>query len=112
MSEMINYGGMAATRGEAYQWSFDCAKSKGADDRSAARCADWSAMCSHAVTLTPEQTATLPRFDPKTGNPVGWPQCLAAQAGKKPPPGTRIVIRPVDSPGLKEQAQCESTRLP
>ena len=75
MAEMINYGGMAATRGEAYQWSFDCAKSKGADDRSAARCADQSALCSHAVTLTPEQAARLSRFDPKTGNPVGCQPC-------------------------------------
>jgi hypothetical protein len=71
MSEMIQYGGMAATRAEAYQWSFDCAISKGADRSTADRCAQQSAFGLRTVTLTSQEVSALPRFDPKTGNPVG-----------------------------------------
>jgi hypothetical protein len=73
MAEMIQYGGMAATRGEAYRWGFDCAISQGASKASADRCGQQSAFGLKAVTLTPEQAAALPRFDPKTGDPVGEP---------------------------------------
>ena len=60
MAERIIYGGTVATRAEVYQHAQDCAVSKGADKRGAARCGDWAAFAGRARTATAADAAALP----------------------------------------------------
>lgn len=57
MNEIINYGGIAARRGDAYLHALACAKAKGADKRSAPRCADYATMMKQAISS--EEAACL-----------------------------------------------------
>ena len=64
MDEIIDYGGVATPRGTAWLHARDCALSKGADERSAAKCADWAALSGKCKALTPEEAAGLIQYRP------------------------------------------------
>ena len=72
MAEMINYGGMAATREEVYADALKVCRTRTDNPRQAARAADMFAFGPRTVVLTPEQVAAMPRFAPRTGEPVGF----------------------------------------
>jgi len=77
MSEMISYGGMAATREEVYADALEVCTKQAAtqtDCETAAKAgrkaAEQFAFGRRAKELTPEEAARLPRFDPQTRCPV------------------------------------------
>jgi hypothetical protein len=72
MAEMIRYGGMAATREEVYADALRVCGTRTDNPRQAARAADMFAFGPRTVVLTPQEAAALPRFDPRTGEPVGF----------------------------------------
>ena len=75
MSQMICYGGMAATRAEVYKDALKICRTRTDTEGQARRGADQFAFGDAAVTLTSDQAAALPRFNPKTGMPVGCEIC-------------------------------------
>ena len=72
MAETIYYGGMAATRKEVYADALKVCRTLTDNLRQAARAADMFAFGPRTVVLTPQEVAALPRFDPRTGEPVGF----------------------------------------
>jgi hypothetical protein len=92
MGEFIIYGGMAATRGEVLIYSRDVylnnALLAGATQREAEQAANkWSDVAAFGFNtqqLTSEEVEWLTenglRFDPKTGEPVGWAESHAEAA--------------------------------
>ena len=79
MNEVVCYGGMAATRHEVYRHALAaCLSDPDCPSESAARkAADRFAFGPQAVTLSAEQAAALPQFDPETGEPKGAEPCAS-----------------------------------
>ena len=62
MGEYVNYGGLAATRMQAYRHLIDCGKSRGADEATQVRVADRIAFLYPPIDKS--LVVQMVRFDP------------------------------------------------